>query len=609
MDRLLEVYDPMMMDAYAFCLELQFSMEALGIQTAARSYRSDFADRHRAILEGANTWYLPELYEVCMSEDPQVIINGTVYHLHGGIVTSQSDVLRRCFTELFRMLESWNPVTAKGSSPDLRSALIKLDSAWADFEHYYVLELMSIEALARQPLVTAVSLEHELHSLECQEDLGASISDAATILNVLTFDRNTLSGSGQQMSLASVPKQHQSTVAHSGCSLRHQVLETDGSFPKEHQSFEDESPSPARSRSTGEITQVHLLNLGNCPVAYMQQRTCARDIHWLATSATAFCTSSKCRRALQSLVAQVASLNAYANIRGKGRQDLTIEVLEAAADVFLFPETFTSISLKESSFVRASSAARHLLATRVLEGFLGLRNYLAEIADCTDTMDAQLSNNDILVERLLDWEQAWEQGSRFMLRPALLEAVCSISAQISEAQCFAPDLAKHLDDQSAELFLILPRLVLLCGLADPSQAVLIESLLPHHFESNAEEQTIITLRAVRLSSDMMDLAKGFDAASRAISVSMPSTSWEVLVRSAVAGLGSNSCLEFDASVDSFLHRLEAVSMELQRAAPEAWNCCCSVLVECIEAASAAQGLLWRPQAPPKAVVCCFLKES
>eukprot|EP00930_Biecheleria_cincta_P094964 TRINITY_DN8678_c0_g1_i2.p1 TRINITY_DN8678_c0_g1~~TRINITY_DN8678_c0_g1_i2.p1 ORF type:complete len:632 (-),score=110.60 TRINITY_DN8678_c0_g1_i2:24-1874(-) len=591
MDRFLEVYDPMMMDAFAFCLELQLSVETLGIQAASRSYRNDFAHRHRAILEGADTWYLPELYEVCMSEDPQVIINGTVYHLRGGNITNQSDVLRRCLTKLFHMLECWNPVTAKEASPDLRSTLIKLDSAWADFELYYVLELMAIEAQARQPILTAVSLELELHNLECLEDPGTSISDAATILNVLTFDdKNTLDGSGQQVSLTSVPKQHQSAVAHSSCSLRHQAFETVGSLSKERQSLEDGSPSAAQSPFTGQITEVHFPDLRNCPLASMHRRTCARDIHWLAGSATAFGTSSTRRRALQSLVAQVASLNACANIRGKGRQDLTFEVLEAAADVFLFPETSTGITLKEHSFIRASSAARHLLAARVLDGFLGLRNYLAEIADCADTLDAQLSNNDALVERLLAWEQAWEQGSQFMLRPALLEAVCSISAQISEALHFAPDLAKHLEDQSAELFLILPRLVLLCGLLEPSQAVLIENLLPHHFVSNAEDQTIITLRAVRLSSEMMDLAKGLDAALSAISVSRPSTAWEVLVRSAVAGLGSTNSLEFDSSVDCFLHRLEAVSMELQRAAPEAWNCCCSVLVQCVEAASAPRSM-------------------
>eukprot|EP00930_Biecheleria_cincta_P094963 TRINITY_DN8678_c0_g1_i1.p1 TRINITY_DN8678_c0_g1~~TRINITY_DN8678_c0_g1_i1.p1 ORF type:complete len:575 (-),score=98.28 TRINITY_DN8678_c0_g1_i1:24-1703(-) len=534
MDRFLEVYDPMMMDAFAFCLELQLSVETLGIQAASRSYRNDFAHRHRAILEGADTWYLPELYEVCMSEDPQVIINGTVYHLRGGNITNQSDVLRRCLTKLFHMLECWNPVTAKEASPDLRSTLIKLDSAWADFELYYVLELMAIEAQARQPILTAVSLELELHNLECLEDPGTSISDAATILNVLTFDdKNTLDGSGQQVSLTSVPKQHQSAVAHSSCSLRHQAFETVGSLSKERQSLEDGSPSAAQSPFTGQITEVHFPDLRNCPLASMHRRTCARDIHWLAGSATAFGTSSTRRRALQSLVAQVASLNACANIRGKGRQDLTFEVLEAAADVFLFPETSTGITLKEHSFIRASSAARHLLAARVLDGFLGLRNYLAEIADCADTLDAQLSNNDALVERLL---------------------------------------------------------VLLCGLLEPSQAVLIENLLPHHFVSNAEDQTIITLRAVRLSSEMMDLAKGLDAALSAISVSRPSTAWEVLVRSAVAGLGSTNSLEFDSSVDCFLHRLEAVSMELQRAAPEAWNCCCSVLVQCVEAASAPRSM-------------------
>jgi hypothetical protein len=38
---------------------------------------------------------------------------------------------------------------------------------------------------------------------------------------------------------------------------------------------------------------------------------------------------------LEELVARVNDLNACANARGKGRSDMTVEVLEAAAKVFL----------------------------------------------------------------------------------------------------------------------------------------------------------------------------------------------------------------------------------------------------------------------------------
>ena len=41
------------------------------------------------------------------------------------------------------------------------------------------------------------------------------------------------------------------------------------------------------------------------------------------------------RNLLEELVARVNDLNACANARGKGRSDMTVEVLEAAAKVFL----------------------------------------------------------------------------------------------------------------------------------------------------------------------------------------------------------------------------------------------------------------------------------
>lgn len=38
---------------------------------------------------------------------------------------------------------------------------------------------------------------------------------------------------------------------------------------------------------------------------------------------------------MEELVARVNDLNVCANVRGKGRSDMTVKVLEAAANVFL----------------------------------------------------------------------------------------------------------------------------------------------------------------------------------------------------------------------------------------------------------------------------------
>ena len=45
------------------------------------------------------------------------------------------------------------------------------------------------------------------------------------------------------------------------------------------------------------------------------------------------------RKLLEDLMSRVCDLNACANASGKGRSDMTVNVLEAAADIFLQKDT------------------------------------------------------------------------------------------------------------------------------------------------------------------------------------------------------------------------------------------------------------------------------
>lgn len=268
---------------------------------------------------------------------------------------------------------------------------------------------------------------------------------------------------------------------------------------------------------------------------------------------------------------------------------MTIDVLEAAADAFFNNDTATNVdSSGNSDIVRAFKAARRHLASKVLGSFADLRSYLEQAGNNKKRLDPQLRNNTALVQHLVAWEDSWELGARFLVKPDLLEAMCNVAAQAAHAQRDVPEFASLLEDQDADLFLILPRLVLLCGLAVPAHSTLTEHFLPHHFgQSDSRKQS-----ARILSRGMSELVEDFNQSNVILGASK---TWhkKVLIRRAILGVGkghkTNARNDDEEAMNHFMLRLEGFSMELQRHQPESWNRCCSVLMQCIEAASKVTG--------------------
>merc|ERR1712190_259117 len=97
-----------------------------------------------------------------------------------------------------------------------------------------------------------------------------------------------------------------------------------------------------------------------------------------------------------------------------------------------------------------------------------------------ERVDPHLCNNVGLVERLVDVEESWEVGTRYVQQEDLLCSVCDLVEQIQYAQHLAPALATMCEECDAELFLVLPRILWIRFLSRPQQHTgLLKSLLPH----------------------------------------------------------------------------------------------------------------------------------
>lgn len=292
------------------------------------------------------------------------------------------------------------------------------------------------------------------------------------------------------------------------------------------------------------------------------------------------------------LVACIAKLNSVANCRRKGRDDLGQEILEGAVRALG--------SLSDATGPNAGRLAARALAGDIVGSFSALREYLRHIATCFERVDPHLCNNNGLVTRLVDWEESWEVGGRYVRSDALLDGLCRLVAEIRDFQAILPRLTAMCEDCDVEWFMVLPRITLLAFLRDPHGDLnaLLRMLLPHRFHGDgcpAENPAMP-------QNELQDLVRHFEVVYSNLCLlalhgdvnDCKLSAWEVLARRALGGSSTiEPCAawqngEASCRLDSFCLKLEHWSLELQRHCPEDWNQCSAVLVQCLSGASKRQ---------------------
>jgi hypothetical protein len=257
-----------------------------------------------------------------------------------------------------------------------------------------------------------------------------------------------------------------------------------------------------------------------------------------------------------------------ANDERKGRNDLSDVVIAAALNV-----------------IRNHKAERNaeiVLAGSILSSFEALRACLAESALSIDRIDPQLCNNRELVHCLVDWEISWETGNDYLCHPPRLAALCSLVSDLKEAQG-NPSFRSMCVDCDAELFLVLPRMVIHWFLSNPAlHGEFLRPLLPHRFPAcgcDADVQKLVS-SAERLCGSLPCATEDRVMTARSL-----------FHRRALGGPGCPTTAddlpeEFLAAlaqqVDDHVFAVERWSMELQRHSPDDWSRCCSVVLECLE---------------------------
>jgi len=322
-------------------------------------------------------------------------------------------------------------------------------------------------------------------------------------------------------------------------------------------------------------------------------------------------SEAECDEARRDLVERISRLNAVANHRRKGRDDLGGDILSSA---------LAALSHCSNEEPKKHKSAAQVLAADIVGAFDAIREYLREVKSCLERVDPHLCNNPGLASRLVDWEESWEVGGRYVRHTPLLEALCDLVSKIQTIQTLTPALATMCEECDVELFLVLPRIALLAFLAQPTgkQVELMRVMLPHRFvagevcggeapDFTADEElekliqqfhhTVCVLAgaAGNQTSAAVGEYPGESAWISSPTAAARAVAWELLVCRAVNGCDGNSgALErFNPTrrsearkvAESFSRELERWSVELQRHCPEDWNQCSAVLVQCLTGAS------------------------
>ena len=164
------------------------------------------------------------------------------------------------------------------------------------------------------------------------------------------------------------------------------------------------------------------------------------------------------RRTREALVKQIGQLNSVANSEGKGREDLSVDILLAAEGIM------RRVSPNQSRAVRN-------LAEQIRNSFMNVRYLLRKYDQNIEIVDPQLKNNPELVEALLSYESSWEKGKAYFINGKICSQLIHFSQVIEATSEKYKEFEEQIEYRDADIFLTIPCLLILKSLEDNDRGI------------------------------------------------------------------------------------------------------------------------------------------
>jgi hypothetical protein len=239
-------------------------------------------------------------------------------------------------------------------------------------------------------------------------------------------------------------------------------------------------------------------------------------------------------------------INSVANTAGKGRDDLTLDVLIAAEE----------ISRQVSNY---KSRAVRKLATQIKSTFMNIRVLFRKYADNIEIVDPQLKNNADLVEALLAFEKAWEKGKDFLLNKNICSMLISFSSLIEGLTEKYKEIQDKIESMDADIFMIIPCLAILRSL-DENDRSIYTFYYPELGLQSSDQESFNNIKKMYLNMKTRDDGYAvYNVLEQAI-----------LEKETNNAQLANANIKIE-EIDKLLHEIKRVAILLQRNKPAEWN--------------------------------------
>lgn len=251
------------------------------------------------------------------------------------------------------------------------------------------------------------------------------------------------------------------------------------------------------------------------------------------------------------LVKQLAVINGVANSEGKGRDDLSVDILLQSEQII------RRVSPDQSKAVRN-------LAQQIRNTFTSFRELLQKYDQNIEVVDPQLKNNPDLVEVLLKYETAWEKGKNYFLETGRSGQIIHIS-QFLEGLCEKhPLFAEQVECRDSSIFVTIPGLLLLKYLENDDKKICVY-FLPELLD-DGDERAGKVFSQLKMSYEQ---GKGFFPYPYQYHNFL-----EKLILSTELTKGEQELYKstnLHPLVDSIINKIQGLSIEMQRKKPSEFN--------------------------------------
>lgn len=245
----------------------------------------------------------------------------------------------------------------------------------------------------------------------------------------------------------------------------------------------------------------------------------------------------------EKLSKQISQLNTVANADGKGREDLSIDILVAAEGII------RRVSTNQSKAVRS-------LAEKIRNSFVNLRSLLRKYEQNIEIVDPQLKNNPELVESLLTYEATWEKGKEYFLNGKTCGQLIHFSQIIEVTSEKYKEFEEQIEYRDADIFLTIPCLLILKSIENNDKGIC-KTFLP-----------CIEDPSTKLGKIYEEIKETYSKEGEGANYYEYYNHIERLVLNIAS---DNEALSKNKELDGLIHKIKQLSIELQRSKPTEWN--------------------------------------